>query len=153
VREAMGEPRVRLRQLGLCLGAFVVCVISVVLVANALAGSKNQAWQDFPNGKSSQHWNSTKKGNHRFTKKTCSDNNPAAGPYVASWRLYHHRGGPIPDEEKGYMVHTVNCNNNNHSGVAYSNDTENHYWKLTYNHNNLSWLRLNGSGTQYWPGG
>jgi len=134
-------------------GAYVatlgVCVAGVLAITTAVAASRDQAWYDVASGFNSRTWYSTARGTHTFARYTCSDNHPNAS-FTATFTLYHQRGG-LPDENEGQMQ-SYACNGTNRSGGAYSDETENHYWKLTYNHGGLSWLRLSGTGRQYYPG-
>ena len=139
------------RKLAKAVAVVAVTIAGVVATTTALAASRSQSWTGVATGFPSQKWHSGAKGNHTFNRVTCSDNHPAA-TYWTTFTLFHHRGGPIPDENKGAMVYQRTCNGTSVAGTAYSNDTENHYWRITYNHNNISWLRLSGSGRQYYPG-
>jgi hypothetical protein len=144
----MGTTRRGWLKLGKVAGTLAVCIISVVAATTALAATRDQRWIDVASGFNSQTWYSTARGNHSFTRYTCSTNYPT--PPNTTFTLYHQRGG-LPDENKGVLISSTPCNGTNRSGTAYSNDTENHYWKLTYNYRSTA-ERVSGTGRTTYPG-
>lgn len=51
------------------------------------------------------------------------------------------------------MIRNAPCSGKDYSGTAYSDDTENHYWKLSYPFcSTCSALRESGTGRTYYPG-
>jgi hypothetical protein len=132
------------------LGMFVVGVIAVVAATAALAASRDQRWEGVASGFNSQTWYAFSKGGHTMHRYTCSSNYP--NDPATTFTLYHQRGG-LPDENKGVMIRSAPCNGTNYSGTASSDDTENHYWKLTYPVcSGCSALRESGTGRIYYPG-
>jgi hypothetical protein len=136
----------RLAAYGAVLGA---CIVGVLAVTAAVAASRDQAWYDVASDFNSRTWYSPSKGTHTFYRYTCSDNHPVV-TYTATFMLRHQRGG-WPDENEGVMQ-SYACTGTNRSGSAYSDETENHYWNLTYNHGGDTWVRVSGTGRQYYPG-
>lgn len=93
-------------------------------------------------------WYSTAQGTHNFTRYTCSSNYPT--PPDTTFTLYHQRGA-LPDENKGVLISNRRCGGTNYSGSAYSDDTENHYWKLTFTYRSTA-ERISGTGRTRFPG-
>ena len=119
-----------------------------VCAVNAVAGARDQRWSDVGSPFQSPAWSSGAQGANKFTRLTCSDNNPARAMWT-TFTLFHHRR-LLPDENKGPMLLRKTCSGVNFTGQAFSNDTEDHYWKLTFNHG-ASWERMSGSGRVSWP--
>jgi hypothetical protein len=49
------------------------------------------------------------------------------------------------------MLYRATCNGVNYHGSAYSNDTENHYWRVFFPYQG-SWHRTSGTGRMAYPG-
>jgi hypothetical protein len=130
------------------LAVLAVSILAVVLATTALAATRDQRWSGVANGFQSQNWYSFAKGNHTFSRYTCSHN--GGGSIWTTFTLYHQRGG-LPDENKGNMLYRATCNGVNYHGSAYSNDTQNHYWRVFFPYQG-SWHRTSGTGRMAYPG-